>query len=358
MAKPSTLPEWASDTNFSSGTKSGTVTKLEPALAYKKQGWVPSLQWFGQYANWLLNLVYQWCAYLDNLHGEADFLNKAYAWVGSHSFTPATATAAGLTSTGNTSGAGIVATGGTSGRGATFAAGGGNNYGAHCTGSGTFSGVHGVGGATGAGVTGTGGASGGIGVFGQGTTNSAGVSGIGNGTAMGVYGQGGNTDGIGVYGLGQGAGAGGYFQGGASNGKGIVVIGDGSALGIEVDADTNYAIEATSTASAINAVSTGSGGGNYGVLGSGYTGNGNGVVGQGQGTGAGGRFRAPTDGAGPAITLVTDTTGAVGPHIRMNDLGSATVSVSDGDIWFSNGELQIRSGGVTYSFTSSGLTYA
>lgn len=77
--KPSALPLWASDTNFSTGPESGTPVKVEPSTGAKQQGWVPGQPWRGPRMNWWQNLVYQWTQYLDDLAAQN------FAWTGTHS---------------------------------------------------------------------------------------------------------------------------------------------------------------------------------------------------------------------------------------------------------------------------------
>jgi hypothetical protein len=79
--KPTDLPNWATDTNFSSGSAVGKPTKDEPSSGFQAQGWVPGNNFIGKIANWWFNLVYQWCAYVDDLEAQ-DF-----AWTGAHTFT-------------------------------------------------------------------------------------------------------------------------------------------------------------------------------------------------------------------------------------------------------------------------------
>ena len=52
--KPTTLPQWAT---------TGTVT--EPSAGKKALGWIAEKPPFA-YMNWLLNLIYQWCAYVND----------------------------------------------------------------------------------------------------------------------------------------------------------------------------------------------------------------------------------------------------------------------------------------------------
>lgn len=84
MAKPVTNPVWATDTNFSSGPKAGSPTKVEPSTGAKQQGDVPGQQYRGERHNWWMNLVYQWILYLAGLASDSEFLNETFVWTGSH----------------------------------------------------------------------------------------------------------------------------------------------------------------------------------------------------------------------------------------------------------------------------------
>lgn len=85
MAQPP-LPVWATDTNFSSGPKSGSPTKIEPSLGAKQQGDVPGQPYRSERKNWLFNLFAEWCRYARDLHLETAFLDKAYDWINNHIF--------------------------------------------------------------------------------------------------------------------------------------------------------------------------------------------------------------------------------------------------------------------------------
>lgn len=72
MAKPTVLPVFATNTNYSSGPASGTPTKIEPPAAYTENGYVDSDSFtpVAQYENWRENLVCSWIAWLDDTtHG-------------------------------------------------------------------------------------------------------------------------------------------------------------------------------------------------------------------------------------------------------------------------------------------------
>lgn len=65
MAKPSEVPAWATDTNYSSGPDVGTATKVDPGAGVKAQGHVPGTRGAAQTMNWWKNLVGSWIDYLD-----------------------------------------------------------------------------------------------------------------------------------------------------------------------------------------------------------------------------------------------------------------------------------------------------
>jgi hypothetical protein len=71
MARPtSDIPDrWASDATWTSGDRIGDNTKTEPTGAQQDQGHVGSLNLFGDFSNWLLNLMNAWIRYLDDTQG-------------------------------------------------------------------------------------------------------------------------------------------------------------------------------------------------------------------------------------------------------------------------------------------------
>lgn len=85
MAKPSTIPLWATDATVSGGAENGLPTRVNPAAA-TNQGWKSNTTAPARWANWLHGLAGDWFTYLNNLHGETEFLNKNYGWSGSHTF--------------------------------------------------------------------------------------------------------------------------------------------------------------------------------------------------------------------------------------------------------------------------------
>ncbi|MFH0902155.1 MAG: hypothetical protein V2A73_16105 [Pseudomonadota bacterium] len=78
MAKPTELPTWA--TNGGTDPISGQSNVLEPPDGKQADGFhyleKPARNWL----NWLLNLIYQWCAYLDT------FLEDDHTWSGAQTF--------------------------------------------------------------------------------------------------------------------------------------------------------------------------------------------------------------------------------------------------------------------------------
>jgi hypothetical protein len=76
MAKPSDTFQWA--------TTLGTT--VDPGAARKASGFLYGRLAPPKWFNWLFNGAGQWHAYLNNLHGETEFLNKAYTWTGLHTF--------------------------------------------------------------------------------------------------------------------------------------------------------------------------------------------------------------------------------------------------------------------------------
>lgn len=68
MAKPTDVPEWATDDDFATGPAPvvGTPTKVDPT-ALKNQGFVPGTAAAAQIMNWLLNRNGRWAAWLDGL---------------------------------------------------------------------------------------------------------------------------------------------------------------------------------------------------------------------------------------------------------------------------------------------------
>jgi hypothetical protein len=76
MAKPSTTYPFATDVGATADP--GSTRQATGFVAGKK---APS-KWF----NWLHKGAHDWFEYLDNLHNETEFLNKAYAWTGAHTF--------------------------------------------------------------------------------------------------------------------------------------------------------------------------------------------------------------------------------------------------------------------------------
>jgi len=70
MAKPAEVPEWATDTNYSSGVDIGTPTKVDPGSGVKAQGHVPGTRGAAQTMNWWKNLVGSWVGWVNETFGE------------------------------------------------------------------------------------------------------------------------------------------------------------------------------------------------------------------------------------------------------------------------------------------------
>ena len=159
MAKPASVPTWASETNYAGGSEYNTATKATPSATLIGQGLQASAGINHQHLNWCLNLIGSWLTWVDGI------LAEALTWTGAQTFSPTVATTNGVTATGNTTGSGVKGTGGAT-----------NGLG--CEGVGT---------ATGSGVKGTGGATNGVGCEGVGTAAGAGVKATGGATGNGLY---------------------------------------------------------------------------------------------------------------------------------------------------------------------------
>jgi hypothetical protein len=66
MSRPTDLPDWATDTNYTTGDDTGTATKITPLSGFKHQGWIKNFPVLAQYFNYWMNLVYQWVVWLDS----------------------------------------------------------------------------------------------------------------------------------------------------------------------------------------------------------------------------------------------------------------------------------------------------
>lgn len=139
-AKPTSLPRWATG---------GGAGVTEPTEGKKDTGWLFLERPAHEYLNWLLNLVYLWVVYLD------DIANIAWTWTVAHIFqrgitvTQATTNGAGVTATGNGTGVGGAFTGGgSSGTGLTATGGSSNGIGVVAQGTGSGQGLWAIGGST------------------------------------------------------------------------------------------------------------------------------------------------------------------------------------------------------------------
>lgn len=84
--RPASVPEWASDATFTSGPKAGSPTKVQPSSGAEHQGDVPGQPYRSERHNWLWALLSAWAFYLSDLPNQTQFLNKAFAWIGNHTF--------------------------------------------------------------------------------------------------------------------------------------------------------------------------------------------------------------------------------------------------------------------------------
>ena len=77
VTKPSELPEWATG---------GGADIADPPTVYKQNGWVGAQHPPAQVFNWVLNLLYLWMAYLNDLS------NQVWIWTNTHLFEKAVTT--------------------------------------------------------------------------------------------------------------------------------------------------------------------------------------------------------------------------------------------------------------------------
>jgi len=222
--QPTDLPRWATDGG----------TTLEPISGQKDTGWAFDDQPPARHLNWLLNVNYQWAAYLQTPVGtgagpglEAEGGptagtglkgNGGTDGVGVHGLGDGTSEGV-LAEGGGTSGKGVNAVGGGTGPGGQFLGGSSGADGIISTGRLAFAGVSGIGGVTdnSIGVEGTSSAAIGHGVKGTATGSGVGVEGVSDVSGIGVRGDG-NTSGIGVSGV-----------GGSASGHGVTASADASS---------------------------------------------------------------------------------------------------------------------------------
>lgn len=91
MARPATVPSWATDATITVGDEVGMSTRLEPASGVKAQGNVKGQGAPARWYNWLFGLICDWLAYLANLPSESSFLSATFNWNGQHTFNGANA---------------------------------------------------------------------------------------------------------------------------------------------------------------------------------------------------------------------------------------------------------------------------
>lgn len=66
MAKPTKVPTWATDADYSNGPEVGTPTKADPGAGVQAEGYIPQTRLAAQVINWWQNLVGQWTSWLDS----------------------------------------------------------------------------------------------------------------------------------------------------------------------------------------------------------------------------------------------------------------------------------------------------
>lgn len=72
MAKPTKVPTWATDADYSSGPEVGTPTKADPGAGVQAEGYIPQTRLAAQVINWWQNLVGQWTSWLDSTFAGGD----------------------------------------------------------------------------------------------------------------------------------------------------------------------------------------------------------------------------------------------------------------------------------------------
>lgn len=72
MAKPTKVPTWATDADYSNGPEVGTPTKADPGAGVQAEGYIPQTRLAAQVINWWQNLVGQWTSWLDSTFAGGD----------------------------------------------------------------------------------------------------------------------------------------------------------------------------------------------------------------------------------------------------------------------------------------------
>ncbi len=85
MARPTVVYDWATNTNYSAGPASGTVTKVQPMTIVEQDGWRPDDIPPPQYQNYWQNAVAQHLDYLWDVIRGADTLDPAPSIVRAYS---------------------------------------------------------------------------------------------------------------------------------------------------------------------------------------------------------------------------------------------------------------------------------
>lgn len=77
MSKPSSVPLWATNTNYPA---TSDPIKVEPSTGVKQAGWAPEQKPPAQWWNWWMQLVWQWCVWLDA------FESTTHTWSATQTF--------------------------------------------------------------------------------------------------------------------------------------------------------------------------------------------------------------------------------------------------------------------------------
>lgn len=300
--KPGIVPRWATDAGRTvQPPENGALTTS------KDVGFLNATRPPARFLNWLLNTIYIWILYLQDLNNQPFNAAGYGAWTKTHEFTPTTANARAAVFQGNGTAEGIyVAGGGTNGTAISAEANGngiginviapGNNVAGFFENNGGGGGIYVTAGPDANGIGGefTGGGSGGTGVKATaGLNGAAGLQGIGNGT--------GNSRG--VIGTGSGTGTGGYFTGGSGGAHGVegYAIAGNANGGLFTGFGSGSGVQAAGGTTGAGGTFTGGSSAKPGVLATGGSG-GNGITANGTAAGAGGQFTGGAAGVGVSCT--------------------------------------------------------
>lgn len=80
MARPTTLPTWATDANYGTGPFAGQPTKLEPAAGIQLQGFYPEMPGSSRHQNWWQNLVHLWISHFSTEYPLVEVFESNGTW--------------------------------------------------------------------------------------------------------------------------------------------------------------------------------------------------------------------------------------------------------------------------------------